>query len=215
MRSYTPLLFLLAVTACDSSPETDAGPAADAGPPATTPLECEGVAPVGDPDAPAQFDVQGERAVMTGVIGSTTPALVTALLADAPQVRVIVMPDVPGSEDDESNLQAARQIRAAGLATCVPSTGSIASGGVDFFLAGTRRSAADGARLGVHSWGGPGFDGVDLPRDDPEHRRYLDYYAEMGIDAEFYWFTLMAAPADDIHWMTRAEIERYGMEAAP
>ena len=33
----------------------------------------------------------------------------------------------------------------------------------------------------------------------------------MGIPADFYWFTLEAAPADDIHWMSRDEMETYAV----
>ena len=46
-----------------------------------------------------------------------------------------------------------------------------------------------------------------ITRDDPEHQLYLDFYEEMGTPAAFYWYTLRAAPPDDIHWMTEAEID--------
>lgn len=52
----------------------------------------------------------------------------------------------------------------------------------------------------------------DLPDDDPEHDLYLDDHAEMGIDADYYYrFTLGAAPAADIHWMTSDELDTYGV----
>ena len=42
-----------------------------------------------------------------------------------------------------------------------------------------------------------------------------DYYEEMGITENFYWFALEAASADDIHWMTQEELTTYGLiEAA-
>ena len=103
-----------------------------------------------------------------------------------------------------------------GFNTHVPADGEIASGGVDFFLSGVERTVDTGALLGVHSWAaGDGTTGADVPRDDPQHQLYLDYYAEMGIPAEFYWFTLEAAPAEDIHPMTEAEIEKYGLLTQP
>ena len=119
------------------------------------------------------------------------------------------MQEVPGSIDDEANLAAARLVRSYGLKTLVPTDGLIASGGVDFFLAGVERIVEPNAMLGVHSWAGDDFTGAELSRDNPEHRLYLDYYAEMGIPAEFYWFTLKAAPAEDIHFMTPEEIAQY------
>ncbi len=166
-------------------------------------------------EAEATFEVDGDRAVMTGVICMTTPTRVRALLRDHPGVQTIEMHDVPGSMDDEANLEAARIVRQRGLATHVPAFGVIASGGVDFFLAGARRSLARGAQLGVHSWGDEGFEGADLPRDREEHRLYLDFYDAIEIPAEFYWYTLESAPADGIHWMTDQEIERYSIATEP
>ncbi|MBX2796707.1 MAG: hypothetical protein KTR31_03525 [Myxococcales bacterium] len=162
--------------------------------------------------SPATFTVDGEVATMSGVIGSGTPDRVADLVAMYPEVRQITLQDVPGSRDDVANLEASRAVRAAGLATHVPADGVIASGGVDFFCAGNPRSAEAGALLGVHSWAtGGGIEGGDLPRDDPQHALYLDYYEEMGIHEDFYWFTLEAAPAAGIHWMTEDEIETYGL----
>lgn len=177
-----------------------------------SPIECEGYDEADYPEGRASFTIENGRAIMAGVIGSSTPGEVRRLLDEHPEVEVVVMPFVPGSEDDVANLEAARLLHEAGLHTCLPSQGLIASGGVDFFLAGTRRAAGAGGLVGVHSWAaGNGLEGGDLPRDDPEHRRYLDYYAEIGIDESFYWFTLDAAPSDDVHWMTPSELERYGV----
>ena len=165
-------------------------------------------------NTPADFVVADGVAVMSGVIGADTPAKVLRLALEHPEVRTIAMSIVPGSIDDEANLVAARLVRDYGWNTTVPSDGVIASGGVDFFVAGVERTIEEGAQLGVHTWGGGWWgqrSGADLPRDDPEHGRYLDYYAEMGIPAAFYWFTLDAAPADSIHNMTPDELVRYGI----
>ena len=159
----------------------------------------------------AQFEIQGTEAIMTGVIGPSTPGRVLELVLRYPNVETIVMLDVPGSMDDVSNLRAAMMVRKHGLATHVPNDGMVASGGTDFFLAGTRRSAGADARFGVHSWGGFNQEGADVPRDDPEHEKYLEFYRSVGTIEEFYWYTLEAASADDIHWMTSAEVEHYGM----
>ena len=161
-------------------------------------------------DERAAFTVDGNTATMTGVIDSSTPDAVRDLLAENPDVDTIVMVDVPGSADDEANLEASRLVRAAGLTTHARSDSVLASGGVDFYLAGATRTYEPGAQFGVHSWAtGDGAEGIDVPRDDEQHALYLNYYAEMGIDADFYWFTLEAAPADDIHWMTEAELTKY------
>ncbi|MEM7093595.1 MAG: alpha/beta hydrolase [Actinomycetota bacterium] len=165
-----------------------------------------------DEDGSASFEIVGDRAFMGGVIDGDTPEAVEELLTDHPGVMTIELVTVPGSDDDEANLEAALLVRDAGLATHVAADGEIASGGVDFFLAGTERSYEAGARFGVHSWstGDDAFHALDLDEDDPEHDRYLDYYDEIDVDEDFYWFTLEAAPPEDIHWMTETELERYG-----
>lgn len=163
----------------------------------------------------ASFTVDGTDAVMVGVIGSTTPDDVQTLIDEHPDVTRIVLLDVPGSIDDEANIEAARLVRRAGLTTHVPADGVIASGGVDFFLAGATRTFDDGAMFGVHSWAaGTGEAGADVPRDDPQHRLYLDFYAEVGIDAEFYWFTLTAAPPEGVHYMTADELTTHRFATA-
>jgi len=176
-------------------------------------LAADKVVPLID-EEPASFSVQGTQADMRGVIGPSTPARVFELLLEHPEVDTIVLRDVPGSMDDDSNLRAALMVWRAGLATHVPSDGEVASGGTDFFLAGKRRSADPGARFGVHSWEGFDQQGVDVPPDDPEHQRYLDFYRAVGIEDSFYWFTLNAAPAEGIHWMTPGELDQYGMLTA-
>ncbi len=190
--------------------DTESGTLFDTETAEETPIECEGYNEADYPEVPVEFEVIGSQAIMYGYVDGTTPGRLDTLLQDNPQLETLVMPFVPGSVDDESNLQAARIVREAGLDTCIPSTGLIASGGVDFFVAGVRRSANEGAQVGVHSWAGfGGVEGSDFPKDSLEHQLYLLYYEEMGIPAEFYWFTLEPAPADSVHWMTVDEIAQY------
>ncbi len=160
--------------------------------------------------AGATFEVTGELAFMQGVIGATTPSSVLELAFMNPEVRTIVLTNMPGSMDDVANMRAGRYIRQLGLNTHVPADSEVASGATDLFLAGRHRSCEPGARFGIHSWGGGPVVATDLPRDHEDHLLYLDYYEEMGIPAEFYWRTLSAAPAEDIHWMTEEELERFG-----
>lgn len=150
--------------------------------------------------------------IAEGEIGSDTPDLIADMLDDHPEITRLVLAYVPGSMDDAANLEAARMIRDAGLTTVVPKGGLVASGGTDLFLSGASRILGPGACVGVHSWAaGEGFTARDLARDDAEHDLYLDYYVEMQIDPDFYWFTLDAAPAESIHWMTRDELAQFNM----
>jgi len=170
----------------------------------------------GLPYEAATFEVEGDAALMYGVIDHTTPGVVQSLVDDHPEVTRIVMVDVPGSDDDPANLKASRLVREHGLTTVVPSNGVIASGGVDFFTAGKYRVVEPCAKLGVHSWDEDGPDGGiilgnEVPRDHEIHTMFLDFYREMGIPEDFYWFTLEAAPPQRIHWMSDEEIVLYGL----
>lgn len=149
---------------------------------------------------------------MNGVIGSDTLDVMQTLLNKYPQIKTIVMQNVPGSMDDDTNLLASMEIRDRGIATYIPADGMVASGGTDMFLAGAKRTIEPGAKLGVHSWSdGSSKKALDYPRDHQAHVQYLDYYKSIGINADFYWYTLEAAPANSIHWMTMQEIAQYGV----
>ncbi len=161
--------------------------------------------------APLQFSVSGERMVAVGVIDGGTLDRFEDALEDHPNVRVLVLQNIGGSVDDDANVQFSRVVNRLGFTTLVPSDGLIASGGTDLFLAGSTRILEPGACVGVHSWAADDFTANDVPRNSPEHDPYLDYYEDIGIDAAFYWFTIDAAPADRMHWMSAREVARFGV----
>lgn len=162
------------------------------------------------------FTIEGTTAHMSGVISKDTIRQVKKLIKNYPNVTLINMVNVDGSIDDDANLIASRLIREAGLNSHVAKDGHIASGGTDFFCSGLQRTVEEGAKIGVHSWAGDGVNNAALlPKDDPEHRKYIDYYKEMAMpDPEgFYFFTIRAAEADGMHYMSRAELIQYGLIA--
>lgn len=164
---------------------------------------------------PMSFTVSGSEIIARGVIdGSTLNRFLDVSEANS-NLSVLVLEQVDGSADDVANLELSRVVRAAGFTTVVPSNGLVASGGTDLFLAGATRTLENGACVGVHSWSGGDIEGHALSRNDPEHRKYLSYYQEMGTDPEFYWFTLEAAPANGMHWMTASEASRFNMASSP
>ena len=173
----------------------------------------------GQADQPVCFIVNedGNSVDMFGVIGSDALNKVTTLDMNFPNAKDIVLHNVPGSQDDAVNLQAAKFIYDKSFNTSALANSVIASGGVDFFLAGNTREYATGAMFGVHSWaGGGGIEGAEsLPLDgtNSAHKLYLDYYESIGIDlalaTEFYFFTLAAAPSSSIHVMTDAQLTQF------
>lgn len=161
------------------------------------------------------FSIDGDRIVGSGVVDATTLGRFQQISGSSPETKVLVLQNVEGSADDEANLIFSQFIRDEGFNTVVPSDGLVASGGTDLFLAGLERIIESGACVGVHSWSaGNGVQGSELPAEDPEHLKYLNYYERIGISSDFYWFTLQAAPADDMHWITAAEANQYMMSTA-
>src|SRR3546814_14748021 len=114
---------------------------------------------------------------MAGDVTAATPRQFAAMLAAFPGLTRIEMIDCPGSLDEEANLALARAIRRAGLETVVPRGGSVRSGAVELWLAGTRRSAAPDA-----AFGGPrgrddyGRQAGEYPADAPGHAEYHGLY---------------------------------------
>lgn len=163
----------------------------------------------------ATFEPRGDAFLMTGVITNSTPRDLREAMEEFPGLTRIVMQDVPGSMDDVANLEVGRMVREAGLTTIIPANGVVASGGTDFFLAGKERVVKVGACIGVHAWsGGFGMKPENLSRSHQAHRMYLDYYAAIGINPAFYWYTLEAAPSSSIHWMTDREMRDYAVATA-
>lgn len=161
------------------------------------------------------FEVRGDELWMSGEINSKTYDQFIEVVDANPSISTIVEEIVPGSLDDDTMIKLAYEVRRRGLNTRLLATSAIDSGGVDLFLAGVERTMQDGAHIGVHSWSDGFKDAVEYPRDAPEHEANRKYIEDMlGADA-FYWFTIEAAPADDIYEMTNAEIVEFGLLTAP
>lgn len=160
---------------------------------------------------PVSFVVQGDEIVASGSIDHTTLDAFEEITASNPGIKTLVLQNIEGSVDDDANVVFSRVVREEGFDTVVPSDGLVASGGTDLFLAGNQRTLEPGACVGVHSWGGGGYVAANLPEDHPEHDRYLNYFDDIGVDPAFYWFTLDAAPEDEMHWMSAEEANRFKM----
>lgn len=157
------------------------------------------------------FTVEDDILYMDGLINSLTHEQLQKIVLENPQVTTIVMLDVPGSVDDDANLVMSKWVHDKGLNIHLTNASSIASGGVDFYLAGNVRTIDPGAEIGVHSWiSVDGVEAYSLSNDHFEHNVYLEYFDYVNVSEDFYWYSIRAAPADDIHIMGLDEIERYG-----
>lgn len=158
------------------------------------------------------------RAALVGITDGDSPAQFAALVRDHPALATLELLDCPGTYDDLANLELGRMIRRAGLSTHVPSDGSVRSGAVELFLAGSTRRIDDGAEFAVHAWEDEdGLEATDFAADAPENRKYLAYYREMGMDealaAAFYAMT-NSVPFERARWLDAAEMRRWVPDAA-
>jgi hypothetical protein len=159
------------------------------------------------------------RAVMRGVTDARTPAQFSAMLRDHPQIATLEMADCPGTDDDGANLRLGRMIHARGITTHVPGNGWVASGAVELFLAGVRRSAEPGARFAVHSWEDyEGHGPSDFAPDAPQNRAYLDYYRAVGMsesEARAFYAMTNATPFSRPQYLSVDDLARFARLDVP
>jgi len=163
-----------------------------------------------------KFKVKDNIAYGYGGTDGRSVAAVKKLMKEHPVVDTLVFKKMPGTQDADMNLRLARDIRRRGLNTHIESNSMIASGAVDLFLAGKRRTMECGALIGVHSWSISGARSTIRisPKDmggDDRQKYHEDFLRDMGIDPSFYAFTRAAAEPENIHYMSMDEIKRFDL----
>ncbi len=152
---------------------------------------------------------------MDGDITTASLDDVQKLLNEFPKIKEIAIINCNGSLDDEANLKLSKLIHDKKISTHVEDNGEIASGGVDFFLAGVKRTIGKNVKIGVHSWSGEKEVATDFPKGHENHLEYINYYKSIGLTQkqaeDFYYFTIYSSPADGIHYMTEEEIDMYNV----
>ncbi|WP_299416091.1 hypothetical protein [uncultured Sulfitobacter sp.] len=145
------------------------------------------------------FAVVNTRLLMHGRIATRTPAEFADVMVENPQIKTLVLQDMPDVRDAEAAMVLGRMVRARGLATALQSDSDISGGAVALFLAGQQRSMVDGARITVGNW-----DGITAA-----------YVREMLGAPVFYQFALRVGAANPIHTITAQEISDYGLLTEP
>ncbi len=157
----------------------------------------------------------GTTVEMKGEISSNSLTNFNNLLANYPDIKRIEIISSEGSFDDETNLQLSKLVHDRRINIHLRDNGLIASGAVDFFLAGIKRTIGTNTKIGVHSWSDGTNQASDYPRGHANHLPYIEYYKSVGFTQkqaeDFYYFTINAASTHDIHYMTPDEIQRYGL----
>lgn len=163
-----------------------------------------------------KFRVKDNIAYGYGGTDDRSVAAVKKLMREHPYVDTLVFKKMPGTSDADMNLRLARDIRRRGLNTHIEVNSVIASGAVDLFLAGKRRTMECGALIGVHSWSISGARSTIRisPQDmgtDRRQKYHEDFLTDMGINPSFYAFTRAAAEPEKIHYMSMDEIKRFDL----
>ena len=167
--------------------------------------------------APGDLNLQvvGDTVYGNGSTDSKSFNYALEIFNDNPQIRRLVLQNMPGTKDGQTNIRLAEAIRRRGISTHLEARSVIASGAVDLFIAGENRSLECGAKIGVHSWRtAPGQSPESLGKDQfqLDHEVFLK---KMGIDPAFYAFTRDAALPSDIHYMSMDEINQFGLLTEP
>lgn len=157
--------------------------------------------------------IDANRVALVGETDASSPRWFRVMLRRYPDLRQLDMVECPGTRDDIANMKLGRMIRAAGLATHVPQIGSVRSGAVELFFAGSVRDISDGAEFAVHSWMDDyGREADDFAEDAPQNRQYIDYYREMGMNERdaraFYAFT-NSVPHRSAMWLGARDMRRW------
>jgi hypothetical protein len=161
-------------------------------------------------DDKLSIEVENNTAYLSGILDSNLVDELSDLVKENPNVTDLVLVDIPGSTDQQATMEGARLIRRLGLNTHIAPTGYVLSGGVDLFLGGVKRTIGAGAGVGVHAWSdGTNMQAVNVNIADPVHAAYVNFYLEMGVPERFYWFSLDAAPADRVYFLSPEEVYDY------
>ncbi len=154
--------------------------------------------------------------VLDGVINSSAYTAFKKILKEHPNINRLEIVICDGSINDKVNLKLAKFIHKNSFTIHLRNNGLVASGGTDLFLAGTQKTLGKNTKIGVHSWAADDDQvATDFPKGHKYHIPYIDYYKSVGFSQQqaedFYYFTINAAPASDVHWMTQEEIERFNL----
>lgn len=163
----------------------------------------------------SKIEIKGNEAYLSGTLGTITYHQIKNIIDNHKNVKTIVLTQVDGSINDAVNMHTGRILREAGLNTKVLADSNIASGGVDLFCAGNKRTITKGAKLGVHSWAGENIKADELPKDHPAHQYQIAYFTQMlgaKNGPDFYFYTLSAAPPETVHYMSAKEMEDWKLE---
>ena len=167
------------------------------------------------PTVYGQYELQADNSVtLTGSINANSETDLKDLLSDHTDVSKLVILSCTATQLAEETINTATLIRDNNLHTHLDENATISRGGLDIFLAGTKRTKDEGAQIGVGAWrDASGNIATDFEFGDSVHTPYLNFYVDMGINyslaSDFYYFSIQAAGPDEVFILTDELIENY------
>ncbi|MBK8979480.1 MAG: hypothetical protein IPM29_26570 [Planctomycetes bacterium] len=159
------------------------------------------------------MNIDGLTATLFGFDDAELTPAIRQLFEEHPLVGLLVLQEANGPDRGSAHLEAARLLASRGIETHIPFNASVYGGGIDLFLGGRRRTAFEGAIIGVRSWiDESGLTGYDIRNDRGQaaHVPYLEFYQAMGVPTDYYWFYIQT-PRNTWSRLTRADLERYSL----
>lgn len=153
-----------------------------------------------------QLRVQGDRLYINGPMNLATVESFEGLIELNPDVRTVVLEDIPSADLITTVIQHGYRVRGLGLATEIAPEAEVAGDAVWLYLGGAERRMGPGSRLVVSDWGGGA-----LAEEAPAHEERRRFVEDMLGDDAFYWATLAGGPRA----LSMAEIERFGLITGP
>ncbi len=164
---------------------------------------------------PFSLSEDGSKFYLNGEVGTNSLSDFNTLYSANPNVNSLHIISCEGSLDDDANFLLMQRVYDLAFSTHLEDNAIIASGGVDLFRSGVIRTRGENIQIGVHSWEDGSSQASDYSVGDSVHTPYINSYISIGMTEEeatsFYFFTINAASAASIHWMTEQEMVTYSM----
>ena len=144
--------------------------------------------------------------IISGTLGTSVHAGLLALKEKTPNIKALYLSDIIGSNDVEMTGKAMEFIMDNNLSTYVPKDSFIKSGGVDLFMAGTKRYVSEGAKVFIHNFGGE----INSQYGQATMQYLKGLYDRAGIHNSFFAF-MRKVPSTNLYEMTPNELQQYNI----
>lgn len=157
------------------------------------------------------FAIDRSKLYIGWVLDTSLVCHLAYILDKNPEIRTLVLTNIPDSVDLTQTRKAARFLRSKWITTILSPGAVVRNGGVDLFLWGVRRQLSDDSDFTMTYQIGD-TDLATLDMSNPAHVSHLDFYATLGIPTGFYRDMLQKAIGAP-YQITLQDMNSYGFLA--